>query len=194
MNVQKALCSVLVVLFITAALFVVSPFRAARAADEATKVVIDMNEFHFIVEGGQPDAPITLKAGTLYDLTVKNTGQLPHEIWFGKDPKQGEDGDRLDGYQTNLLTNVPIAIIGGEPDTATGYEIDVSGLTEIEEGPGQSYTIEFTLPDSLKGNWEVGCFQPMPKAPIGSTPDATAAQMPDVPHYTVGMKADLTVQ
>jgi len=193
MNIRKAVVNGLLVVVTVAALSVASTNRTARADDAATKVVINMDEFHFTVEGQDAGAPITLKAGTLYDLTVTNTGKLPHEIWFGKDPQKAEDADRLDGYSTNLLANVPIAIIGGEPDTVTGYELDVTGLTEIEEGPGQSYTIEFTLPDSLKGNWEVGCFQPMPKAPAGATPDATAAQMPDVPHYMVGMKADLIV-
>src|SRR5689334_14506710 len=153
MNVRTALFSSLLVLVTIAALLVINPIRTVRASDDATKVIIDMDEFHFTVEGADAGAPITLKAGTLYDLTVKNTGKLPHEIWFGKDPQKAEDADRLDGYQTNLLANVPVAIIGGEPDTVTGYEIDVIGLTEIEEGPGQSYTIEFTLPDSLKGKW-----------------------------------------
>src|SRR5258708_20437957 len=194
MNIRKALRSVLLVLVTATALIAVNPIRTVRADETATKVVIDMDEYHFTVEGKDAGDPINLKVGTLYDLTVKNTGKLPHEIWFGKDTKMAEDGSRLDGYQTNVLATVTVAIIGGEPDTVTGYEIDVTGLIEIAEGPRQSYTIEFTLPDSLKGNWELGCFQPMPKAPIGSTPDATAAQMPDVPHYMVGMKADLIVE
>src|SRR5215475_9499483 len=131
--------SVVVIVVVTAvALFVVHPSRVARADDSATQVVIDMDDFHFTIEGQTAGAPITLKAGTLYDLTVKNTGKYPHEIWFGKDPQMGEDVGRLDGYKTNLLANVPVAIKGGEPDTPTGYEIDVTGLVEIEEGLGQA--------------------------------------------------------
>src|SRR5215468_5949500 len=146
MKTGKALCVVLLIVVTAVALFVLTPRRIARADETATNVVLDMDEFHFTVEGQDAGAPVILKAGTLYDLTVKNTGKYPHEIWFGKDPQMGEDVGRLDGYKTNLLANVPVAIKGGEPDTPTGYEIDVTGLVEIEEGLGQSYTIEFTLP------------------------------------------------
>src|SRR5258708_1198 len=149
MNSRKVLFTAL--LIIVAALSVATSSRTVKADAAPTKVVLDMDEYHFTIEGQAAGAPLMFKTGILYALTVKNTGKLNHEIWFGKDPQMGEDSGRLDGYKTNLLANVPVAIIGGEADTPTGYEIDVTGLIEIEEGPGQSYTIQFTFPHTLQG-------------------------------------------
>jgi hypothetical protein len=175
-------------------LTVAMPNRSAKADDAATKITINMDEYHFTVEGHDPNAPIILKAGVLYDMTIKNTGKLSHEIWWGKDPLMVAEEGRLDGYKTNLLADVPVVIIDEQTAEPNGYEINVPGLTEIKEGPGQSFTIEFTLPDSLKGKWEVGCFQPMPKAANAATADASTTPVPDIPHYMVSMKADLIVQ
>src|SRR5579859_1374839 len=137
MNRRKALSVASLVAVVGATLTFASPNRTVRADAEPTKIVIDMNEYQFAVEGQDAGTAITLKTGTLYEMTIKNTGKLSHEIWWGKDPQMVEDEGRLDGYKTNLFAGVPMAIIGGEADTPTGYEIDISGLTEIEEGPGQ---------------------------------------------------------
>ncbi|MHB8629711.1 MAG: hypothetical protein ACYDBJ_25120 [Aggregatilineales bacterium] len=171
-----------------------SPRQIVRADEAATKFTIVMDEYHFTVLGQPPDAPITLRTGTLYDMTIQNTGKFPHEIWWGKDPQMVEAEGRLDGYKINLLDKVPVAIIGVQADGTSSYEIDAPGLDEIEEAPGQSFTIAFTLPDSAKGKWEIGCFQPMPKPADAATADSAATAIPDVPHYVVGMKADLLIQ
>src|SRR5436853_5345852 len=83
-------------------LTVAMPNRSAKAEDTPTKLTITMDEYHFTVEGHDANAPITLKAGVLYDMTIKNTGKLPHEIWWGKDPLMVEEEGRLDGFKTNL--------------------------------------------------------------------------------------------
>ncbi len=183
--------SLFVVLVVTAAL-TLKTTHVVRADDAPAKITIDMEDFHFTVEGQQPSTPILLKVGQLYDMTIKNTGKYAHEIWWGRDPRMVEDEGRLDGYKTNLLENVAVAITGTQPNSTDPFEIDINGLVEIEEAPGQQFTIEFKLPDSAKGQWEIGCFQPMPKAT--ETAPATDTPAPDVPHYTVGMKLDLIVQ
>ncbi len=151
MNSRKVLFTAL--LIIVAALSVATSSRTVKADAAPTKVVLDMDEYHFTIEGQAAGAPLMFKTGILYALTVKNTGKLNHEIWFGKDPQMGEDSGRL-----------------------------------------ESYTIQFTLPDTLKGKWEVGCFQPMPKATDAATPAANETPIPEVPHYMVGMKGDLIIQ
>ncbi len=193
MSFRKVTSTLLFMLAIVT-LTVAVPNRSAKADDAPTKITINMDEYHFTVEGHDANAPITLKVGVLYDMTIKNTGKFAHEIWWGKDPLMDPEEGRLDGYKTNLLTNVPIVIIDEQTAAPNDYEINVPGLTEIKEGPGQSFTIEFTLPDSLKGKWEVGCFQPMPKAVNAATVDPSATAVPDVPHSMVSMKADLIVQ
>ncbi len=73
-----------------------APSTTARSMDEeAHKMTLNMNEYAFVVDGQQPGTPLTLKAGELTDLTLKNTGNLIHEIWWGKDAKIQEG--RLDG-------------------------------------------------------------------------------------------------
>jgi len=193
MSLKKGLSTVLFV-FAVSTLIVVSKNRTAKADDTATKITINMDEYSFTVQGQDANKPITLKTGVLYDMTIKNTGKLSHEIWWGRDAQMNDEEGRLDGYKTNLLTNVPLTIIDGQANTTDGFEINVPGLTEIKEAPGQSFTIEFTLPDSLKGKWEVGCFQPIPKPANAATADPGMTPMPDMPHYLVNMKADLIVQ
>ncbi len=194
MHTKKAVAVALLIVVVLAVSSAASPRQIARADEVATKFTIVMDEYHFTVPGQQPNVPITLKTGTLYDMTIQNAGKFPHEIWWGKDPQMVEGEGRLDGYKTNLLDKVPVAIIGVQADGTSSYEIDAPGLDEIEEAPGQSFTVEFTLPDSAKGNWEIGCFQPMPKPADAATANPAGTAIPDVPHYVVGMKADLIVQ
>ena len=163
--------------------------RIASAQDEAVKIVVNLDDFHFTVPGQDTTAPITLKAGQLYDMTITNVGKYDHEIWWGKTAQMGDEG-RLDGYATNLLENVPLVITQAAGDDQA--EINVSGLIEIKEAPGQSFTIEFTLPATAVGQWEIGCFQPMPKGTAAAPVSGTA--VPDVPHYMAGMKMDLIVK
>lgn len=193
-HAKKAIAIVLLTVGALVATSAISPRQVVRADGTATKITIVMDEYNFTVPGQQPGAPITLNTGTLYDMTIQNAGKFPHEIWWGKDPQMVESEGRLDGYKTNLLDKVPVAIIGVQADGTSSYEIDAPGLDEIEEAPGQSFTVEFTLPDSAKGNWEIGCFQPMPKPANAATADPAATAIPDVPHYVVGMKAVIIVQ
>ena len=57
-----------------------SPVHSAKADNEPVKITLNMDEYHFIVEGQQPNTPLELKAGQPYQMTIKNTGKLKHEI------------------------------------------------------------------------------------------------------------------
>ncbi len=186
---KKMIIGALLVGFAMLTVVIVTSTHVAKAEGEAVKVVVNMDDFHFTVVGQDSTAPIELKAGQLYDMTIKNTGKYDHEIWWGKDAQMGDEG-RLDGYAINLLEAVPVVIT--EAVGNDGAEINVPGLIEIKEAPGQEFTIEFTLPNSAAGKWEIGCFQPMPKATAAAPVSGTA--VPDVPHYMVGMKLDLIVK
>src|SRR5258708_4132974 len=188
---KKIIIGMLLVSFSMLAVVTVTTTQVAHAEGEAVKVAVNMDDFHFTVVGQDSTAPIELKAGQLYDMTIKNTGKYDHEIWWGKDAQMGDEG-RLDGYATNLLENVPLVITQATAGGDDGAEINVTGLEEIKEAPEQEFTIEFTLTDSAIGKWEIGCFQPMPKATAAAPVKGTA--VPDVPHYMVGMKMDLVVK
>src|SRR5947209_12486146 len=101
-------------------------------------------------------------------MTIQNTGKFTHEIWWGQDPQMQEG--RLDGYSKGLFNGVSVAITGIQAPGQDPFEVDANDLTEIALTPGQTLTVEFTLPDKAKGEWEIGCFQPMPKV----TPEANA--------------------
>jgi hypothetical protein len=167
------------------------PQHTAKADQEAVKFTITMDEYHFTVEGQQPNDPIQLKVNQPYAMTLKNTGKLSHEIWWGKDTQMQEG--RLDGYSTGLFDGVSVTITGTQASGQDPFEINSNGLTEIALNPGQVLTVEFTLPDKAKGEWEIGCFQPMPKGTPEAKATAEGTAIPDVPHYAVGMKAKLIV-
>ena len=182
--------TIVTILLITAIGFAMPTQTLKVKADDngAAKFTIVMNEYSFVVDGQKAGDPIQLKVNQLYDMTVQNVGKIPHEIWWGKNT-QMQDG-RLDGYSTNLFAGVDVAIFGTQAAGQDPFEIDAPGLTEIALTPGQTLTVEFTLPDTAKGAWEIGCFQPIP----ASTPEAPATADPVVPHYMAGMNAKLIVQ
>lgn len=195
---------ILISLFATALIATLGVFgakitaRSAQEDDKATKVTLLMNEYTFQVDGQKVGDPLTLTAGQLYNLTLKNTGVLVHEIWFGRDPMMQEG--HLDGYSKGLFEGVDMAVTGEQGAQKQTFEIDSKALYEVALKPGQSVTLVFTLPDTAKGEWEMGCFQPMPM-PASPTPggaavataDPNATPIPIVTHYTVLMKAKLIV-
>ncbi|MEP7286820.1 MAG: hypothetical protein ABI947_13755 [Chloroflexota bacterium] len=185
----------LCVAIVIAAIGVFSATITVRSeGEEATKITILMNEYTFQQEGQQEGLPITVIAGQLYSLTLKNTGKFVHEIWLGKDPIKQADG-HVDGYATGLFDGVEMTITGAQGAQNQEFEISTKGLTEVVLNPDQSITLAFTLPDSTKGKWEIGCFQPMPM-PDGPTPtaDPKMTPMPMVTHYFYGMKETLIVK
>lgn len=174
----------------------------ARSADDnATKATVLMNEYTFQVDGLKAGDPLTLTTGKLYNLTLKNTGTLIHEIWFGKNTKMQEG--HIDGYSKGVFDGVDMAVTGEQGAQNQEFEIDSTALYEVALNPGQSVTLVFTLPDSAKGDWEMGCFKPMPMpgAPTAdaaatavATADPNATPVPVVTHYNVGMKLKLIVK
>ncbi len=167
-----------------------------------------MSEYAFQVDGQALGVPLTLKTGTLYNLTIKATGTMGHEIWFGKDLKKQEG--RIDGYSTNLFTGVDMAVTLPASNAATPLEVDTTAFYEVYLNPTESVQLAFTLPASAVGTWELGCFQKLPTA-TPATASATADSMamtmqatapstttdaaaPPPSHYDVGMKLPLIVQ
>jgi uncharacterized cupredoxin-like copper-binding protein len=141
-----------------------------EAQSEVTELHIHMGEFFFQVEGQPQEAPIEVEAGKTYVLKFHVDGRIKHEAMFGAELKQ-EDG-MPHGYANNLLGDVELEIKGDM--NGKEFEIEVMGLMEIELDADHLLEIELTLPESKKGEWEIGCFIPG--------------------HYEAGMKLPLIVK
>ncbi len=104
--------------------------------------VITMGESYFRVDEQEQNAPLTLEAGRMYMLALKNEGQVRHEIRFGR----------------NLLHEQQI------------YDEDLIGYGSEERGahgsfsvmlrPRESCTLSLVIPVNRTGEWEFGCFMP----------------------------------
>jgi len=182
--------------------------HSSQAQDvKPTAVTITMNEYGFLIDAQAIGTPMTLKTGTAYILTIKNSGNMAHEIWFGRDTKI--QNGRVDGYTTNLFTGVDMAVTIPTTTTANPLEMDTTAFYEVYLNPAEVVQLTFTLPTTAAGKWELGCFQPlptpnatadssamtMPAATAAATSAATAAAAVVIPsHYDVGMKLPLIVQ
>lgn len=112
-------------------------------------VHIAMGEFYFQVvevEDGEvtnrqdENAMIELPSGQELLIRFFNEGNAVHEAHFGRNP----DPETLKSYQENLF--------GGG---AVG-----SGFIGVHLEPGQESMLHLWLPESGKGEWEMGCFIP----------------------------------
>lgn len=142
--------------------------------DDATKVRIVMGEMYFQVDGEAKGIPLRLQAGKRYELEFQNSGQMKHEVLFGRDVVV-RDGRPRD-YREHLLSSTEVDI---EVETMVNgqkrdVEIEAAGIKEVELEPGTKLTLSFTLPAEAKGKWELGCF-------IAG-------------HYEAGMRLDLLVE
>ncbi len=146
--------------------------RMARAteahggAEGAEKLEIELGEMFFRVEGQGEGEPIHLAAGQKYEIEFKNVGAAKHEVMIGREV-HAEDG-RPHGYETNLFEGVETKFEGH------GWEVEATGMKEIELEPGEEVELVFTLPAGKTGEWEIGCFVPG--------------------HYEAGMKLPVIVE
>jgi uncharacterized cupredoxin-like copper-binding protein len=138
----------------------------AQSSQDRISLRVDMGEYYFQVEGQEQNAPIVLQAGQPYEFVFVNVGMMEHEVLIGRDVVV-EDGVP-DGYEINLLDSVPFDVVG------EGWEVEATGLIEMEFEVGTTITIHVTVPEAFVGDWEIGCFIPG--------------------HYQAGMKAPVRVE
>jgi len=104
--------------------------------------LITMGESYFQVDGGEKNAPLTLEAGRMYMLALRNEGQVRHEIRFGRDLLHDDQvyNEDLIGYGTE--------------------EGGAHGSFSVMLRPGESCTLSLVIPTNRIGEWEFGCFMP----------------------------------
>jgi uncharacterized cupredoxin-like copper-binding protein len=138
-----------------------------EATPEATKLAFTLNEMNFILAGQEPNTPVVLETGKSYALEFTNVGKLKHEVLWGRSPIKTATG-ALEDYETNLFASTE-AVVDNK-----GWEVVNAGLIEVVLEPGQTLEVIVTIPEEMKGDWEMGCFQPG--------------------HYEAGMHAAIVIQ
>jgi uncharacterized cupredoxin-like copper-binding protein len=113
---------------------------ASEPAAPGQLVRITLSEFAFSPKD------ITLKAGQLVTLELRNRGQLQHEVMAGTGVPEHE------GYPSDLFTGVAVTLTGTSTrDHAhRGFAIIV--------GAGKTARATFTVPEQ-RGVYEIGCFE-----------------------------------
>ncbi len=137
------------------------------AATDETKLTFTLNEMSFILDGQQPNTPIVLESGKSYALEFENKGKIKHEVLWGRSPIKTATG-ALEDYETNLFATTSAVV------DSKGWEVVNAGLIEVVLEPGQTLEVIVTIPAEMKGDWDMGCFQPG--------------------HYEAGMHAAIVIQ
>lgn len=139
---------------------------SSGATPQPVSFTIDMTEYKF-----EP-ASLELKVGQEVTLTLVNSGQLQHEIMFGRNVMTMNN--RPAGYQEDMFAaggvtpEVQQDILPEEEEEAhTGFMVAVP--------VGGTATVKFTVTEGMVGEWEMGCFEQ------------------DGVHYDAGMKGPVTV-
>jgi uncharacterized cupredoxin-like copper-binding protein len=149
---MKKIISTFAILFLTS-----SVSMADAPTTELIKIKVVMSEFLFQVEGAPAGSAIVLKAGQRYKMIFENHGQILHEVLLGRGlvSNHGEHE-----YQENMLANQQVVVTGSSVinETKRVYTVVTNGFEEFEVDPDLRLSLLFTVPESAKGTWEMGCF------------------------------------
>jgi uncharacterized cupredoxin-like copper-binding protein len=144
---------------------------AACGGSETSDTVsydINMNEYNFVPER------LTFRVGQEVTLNLTNSGQLQHEIMFGRNVTKMDN--RPSGYEVDMFAAggvEPEVHQVGEPEHEHEEMMHEGFMLALpEDGTG---TIKFTVTEGMLGDWEMGCFEQ------------------DGVHYDAGMKGSVTV-
>jgi uncharacterized cupredoxin-like copper-binding protein len=163
--VPKGFVPAVIVLAVTA--MVISACGGGSSQLEPVTIRIDMKEYTF-----EP-ANIELKVGQQATFELTNSGQLQHEIMFGRqvmDVNNRPAGYEVDMFMTAGVTPEVVQAEAPEPE-----EEEHAGFMVILP-PGGTASISFPVTEAMAGEWEIGCFEQ------------------DGVHYDAGMKGTLVVQ
>ena len=155
-------------LFVPMFLSVIALILAAcgGGTPESVSYDINMTEYAYAPENLQ------FKVGQEVTLNLINSGQLQHEVLFGREVMKMDN--RPAGYMVDMFEAggiEPEVHQGGEPEHEE--EMREGFIVALpEDGTG---TIKFTVTEGMVGKWEMGCFEQ------------------DGVHHDAGMKGSVTV-
>ena len=146
--------------------YAASPLVEAAGQEEAVRIEVTLDEYSF-----SPD-PLRVPAGRPVTLVIRNVGRFQHEFMAGRNAA-GDD------FEHDLFADLHVniekvetadadhaehehAAAEHEPGAAGGHahgEGHEHG-TMVENQPGETFLMSFTLPESRRGEWSTGCFLP----------------------------------
>jgi uncharacterized cupredoxin-like copper-binding protein len=151
-----------------------------KMAADTTKIHLALKDFAF-----KPDT-LRIPSGKPVKIIMKNTGAVVHEFMAGKDGFAASG----DGFKQDLFHNVTVHHSGGIVEMSDmkmdGMNMSNMKMGEMESSfmidvkPGKQASISFTLPESKKDAWKMGCFMA-----FGQTSKT---------HYDAGMKGVVIVE
>jgi uncharacterized cupredoxin-like copper-binding protein len=154
--------------------------KSLKATGDVEVIHLTLKNFAFV-----PDT-LRIPAGKPVKIIMKNTGSVTHEFMVGK----GGFAASGDGFKQDIFHNVTVHHSGGVVKMS-GMNMDDMNMGNMKMGemdssfmidvkPGKKASISFTLPESKKGTWNMGCF-----VTFGQTSKT---------HYDAGMKGIVIVE
>ena len=158
-----------------------APVEAAAQEQQVVRIEVTLDEYSF-----SPD-PLRIPAGRPVTLVIRNVGRFPHEFMAGRDVA-GDDfeKDLFADLHVNIEKVEMDHVDHGSDATAEHEQVEHEhGATEpahgdgeqeaagghahgeghdhgtmVENQPGETHLMSFTLPESRRGEWNTGCFLP----------------------------------
>ncbi len=115
---------------------------------------IDMTEYSFTPER------LNLKVGQEVTLNLSNSGQLQHEIMFGREMTKMDN--RPAGYVEDMFEAggvEPEVTQVGEPEHEQDHEEEMHSGFMVALPPDGTAKMKFTVTEGMLGDWEMGCFE-----------------------------------
>ncbi len=132
--------------------FVILLAACGGGATQAVSYDIDMAEYSYSPER------LNLKVGQEVTLNLSNSGQLQHEVMFGREMMKMDN--RPAGYMEDMFESAgvePEVTQDGEPEHEHEEEMH-SGFMIALPVDGTA-TMKFTVTKEMLGEWEMGCFE-----------------------------------
>ena len=133
--------------------------QGSIAGPDTQRIEVTLDEFSI-----SPN-PLRIPAGQPVTLVVRNVGKIPHEFMAGREAKDNDfEHDLFAGLHVNIRS-------GANSEAAPNDQMDAESEaghhggdhehgTMVEPEPGQTVYMDFTLPETKRGEWSTACFLP----------------------------------
>lgn len=132
--------------------FVIILAACGGGATQAVSYDIDMAEYSYSPER------LSLKVGQEVTLNLSSSGQLQHEVMFGREVMKMDN--RPAGYTEDMFE-----LAGVEPEVTQDGEPEHEHEEEMHSGfmlalpVDGTATMKFIVTKEMLGEWEMGCFE-----------------------------------
>ena len=134
------------------AVFVLVLAACGGGTPAAVSYDIDMAEYSYSPE------KLNFKVGQEVTLNLSNSGQLQHEVMFGREMKKMDN--RPAGYTEDMFEAggvEPEVTQQGEPEHEHEEMMHTGFMAALP--PDGTATMKFTVTEGMLGDWEMGCFE-----------------------------------